>query len=92
MIKTDIAKEKASPNIFIPADKTTNTYELSRRECKSLLKEKITKTYKKGTPRLEDAINLEAKQIAKSIKLDNKIECTAKNPALKTLKYRKINF
>ena len=92
MIKTDIAKEKASPNIFIPADKTTNIYELSRRECKSLLKEKITKTYKKGTPRLEDTINLEAKQIAKSIKLDNKIECTAKNPALKTLKYRKINF
>ena len=92
MIKTDIAKEKASPNIFIPADKTTDIYELSRRECKSLLKEKITKTYKKGTPRLEDTINLEAKQIAKSIKLDNKIECTAKNPALKTLKYRKINF
>ena len=92
MIKTDIAKEKASPNIFIPADKTTNIYELSRRECKSLLKEKITKTYKKGTPRLEDTINLEAIQIAKSIKLDNKIECTAQNPALKTLKYRKINF
>ena len=92
MINTDIAKEKASPNIFTPADKTTNIYELSRRECKSLLKEKITKTYKKGTPRLEDTINLEAKQIAKSIKLDNKIECTAKNPALKTLKYRKINF
>ena len=92
MIKTDIAKEKASPNTFIPADKTTNIYELSRRECKSLLKEKITKTYKKGTPRLEDTINLEAIQIAKSIKLDNKIECTAQNPALKTLKYRKINF
>ena len=91
-MKADIAKEKASPNLFIPADKTTNIYELSRRECKSLLKEKITKRYKKGTPRLEDTINLEAKQIAKGIKLYYKIECTAKNPALITLKYRKANF
>ena len=41
---------------------------------------------------MEDAINLEAKQIAKGIKLDDKIECTANNPAFITLKDHKTNF
>ena len=41
---------------------------------------------------MEDAINLEAKQIADGIKLDDKIECTAKNPAFTTLKVHKTNF
>ena len=73
MIKADIARVKALPNVFIPADKTTNMYELLPTEYKRLLKDNMTKTYKKVTPRLEHAINLEAKQNAKGIKLDNKI-------------------
>ena len=52
----------------------------------------ISKTYKKLRPRLEDAINLEAKQIVKGIKLDDKIECAAKNPAFTTLKDHKTNL
>ena len=39
-----------------------------------------------------DAINLEAKQTAKGINLDDKIECTAKNPASIMLKDHKANF
>ena len=41
---------------------------------------------------MEDAIDLEAKQIAKGTKLDYQIECTAKNPAFIALKDRKTNF
>ena len=67
-------------------------YELLPTEYKKLLKDNITKTYKKATPRLEDAINLEAKQIAKDIKLDDEIECTAKNVALTMLKDQKNFF
>ena len=37
-IKADIRKVKASPNLFIPADKTANMYELSPTEYKKLLK------------------------------------------------------
>ena len=29
LIKADIARVKASPNLFIPADRTTNMYEIS---------------------------------------------------------------
>ena len=41
---------------------------------------------------MEDAIDLEAKQIAKGTKLHYQIECTAKNPAFITLKDHKTNF
>ena len=64
LMKADVGKVKASPNLFIPTDKITNMYELSPTEDKKLLKDTITKTYIKPTPRLEDAINLEAKLIA----------------------------
>ena len=57
-------------------------YELSPSEYKKLLKDHVTKTYKTPTPGLENTINLEAKQIAKGIKLDDKIESTAKNQAI----------
>ena len=62
MIKVDTAKVKASSNVFIPADKTTNMYEFSPTEYKKSFKDNITKTYKKITPRLEDAINLRQKR------------------------------
>ena len=39
-MKADIAKVKASTNVFIPADKLS----LSPKECKKLLKNIITKT------------------------------------------------
>lgn len=91
-LKQDISKINASKKLFIPADKTTNMYELSPEEYNKLLKDNVTKTYQKATPRLEKAINLEAKQIAKTIKLDDRIECLAKNPAFVTLKDHKSNF
>ena len=92
LMKADIAKLKDSSKLFIRADKTTNRYELSPTEYKTLLKDNITKTYKKATPRLEDAINLEANHIGKGTRLDDKIECTAKNPAFIALKDHKANF
>ena len=91
-IKDDINKIKSSSNVFIPADKTTNMYELTPKEYKKLLRNNVTKTYRKAPPRLEKAINLEAKEIAKNINLDDRIECIAKNNAFVTLKDHKQNF
>ena len=48
-------------------------YEISSTVYKILLKGNITKTYEKVTPRLEDAIILEVKQIPKDIKLNDRI-------------------
>ena len=45
------------------------------------LKEIINKTYRKSSARLEKAINVEAKQIAKNINIDKRVECSTKVPA-----------
>ena len=47
-LKNDNKKIKSSPNIFVLADKTSNIYECKPEEQSKLLKENITKTYKKA--------------------------------------------
>ena len=91
-IKDDINKIKSSLNVLIAADRTTNMYELTPKEYKKLLRNNVTKTYRKAPPRLEKTINLEAKEIAQNINLDDRIECIAKNKVFVTLKDHKQNF
>ena len=55
--------------MFIFADKTNNIYEMSTEYHEKLLKNNITKTYRKAPPKLANSINLEAKQIARNLKL-----------------------
>ena len=61
-------------------------------EYKKLLKENVTKTYKKAPEKLQKSINLEAKSIATNLKLSDRIEKLAEAPAYITLKDHKENF
>ena len=54
--------------------------------------ENIRKTYQKAPKKLEKAINLEVKNIAKSLKLADRIDHLAKAEAFITLKDHKENF
>ena len=83
---------KSSPDVYAFADKTTNIYKLPPQDYRKLLHENITKSYKKSPTRLEKSINLEAKEIAAGVKLDDRIEYMAKAPAYITLKDHKDNF
>ena len=83
---------KPSPDVYAFADKTTNIYKLPPQDYKKLLHENITKSYKKSATRLEKSINLEAKEIAAGVKLDDRIEYMAKASAYITLKDHKDNF
>ena len=91
-LKEDILNIKSSPDVYTFADKTTNIYKLPPQDYKKLLHENITKSYKKSPTRLEKSINLEAKEIAAGVKLDDRIEYMAKAPAYITLKDHKDNF
>lgn len=55
------------------------------------MKENITKTYKKSSAQLEKGINLEAKQIAKTIDMNTRVEFLSKTPAFISLKDHKPN-
>ena len=57
-----------------------------------LLKENVTKTYKKALEKLQKSISLEAKSIATNLKLSDWIKKLAEAPAYMTLKDHKENF
>lgn len=91
-MRNDCSEIKKSDNVYIFADKTNNIYEMSQHQHEKLLMENITKTYKKAPENLEKAINLEAKSIADSYSLSERIDSIAKSPAYITLKDHKENF
>ena len=91
-LKADINEIKKSTDVFAFADKTSNIYKVTPQENKKLLKESVTKTYKKAPLNVDTAINLEAKCIATNLKLNEKIERLAQTPAYITLKNHKETF
>ena len=75
--------------MFVFADKTNNIYEIyemKSEDHEKLILENIAKTYQKAPKKLEKAINLEAKNIAKSLKLADRIDHPAKTEAFIALK------
>ena len=91
-MRPDISEIKSSLNVFIFTQKASNIYKAARREYNKVLKVNITKFYKKSTDRIEKAINMEAKNLAKKIQLSDRTKCLAKSPAFITLKDHKDNF
>ena len=66
-LAADINSIRSSPNLLIPADKTTNLYEMSAKDYNKLLHDNITKSYKKALDSFETEIKREAKAIATSL-------------------------
>ena len=93
-MKSSIFDIKSSPNVLIFRDKTSYISKDAPKEYNKLVKDNITKSYKKSMGRLEKAINRETKSIAKKkkIRLSDRIECLAKIPAFITSKDHKDNF
>ena len=88
----DIKNIKNSGKIYVFADKTSNIYTMPIETHNKLLKDNVTKTYRKAPSKLEQSINLEGKNIAKSYEIDDRVECIANNPAFISLKDHKENF
>ena len=81
-----------SDKLLVPGSKTSNVYKMDTQSYNDLLQKNITKTYKKVTPDTADSIELKAKDIAKKLQLDRRINTTAKREAFITLKVHKPNF
>ena len=58
---------------------------MPKSEHNKLLKENVTKTYKKAPEKLQKLINLEAKSIATKLKFSDRIEKLAEAPAYSLL-------
>ena len=88
----DVKYIKQSKEVFVKADKTTNLYKLEVDSYNKLLQENITAKYKKTNSETTNQINKEAKKIAESLKLDDRIEKLAEKNAFITIKDHKENF
>ena len=88
----DVRKINSCSNILVFADKTNNTYELTREKYSQLLHNNITKSYQKAEPNMKNSIDREAKHLAKRINLEDRMESYAERPAYITLKDHKDNF
>ena len=95
-LQQQLEKDKNDINndsrLLIAADKTNNFYKVEPDHYSELLKNNITKDYKKAPENLDKNINRNDKKIATKLDLADRIDTTAKNQAFITLKDHKPNF
>ena len=85
-------KIRASTNVFVPADKTRNIYEMNPAAYSKLLTENVTNIYKHAEEGTVNAINDDLMQLASKLDISGRVDRTSENPAFITLKDHKPNF
>ena len=76
-LKDDTKRIKKETKLLIAADKTTNFYKLEPSTYNDLLRQNITKSYKKAQPNTTRAIHSENKNIATKLGIDDRVDITA---------------
>ncbi|GFO16991.1 hypothetical protein PoB_004349600 [Plakobranchus ocellatus] len=88
----DINKIIQDRQLYIPADKTDNYYELNDTPYEKLLNKCLLKEYRKTGVKLTHEVEAEDKNIAKRLDLTDRVETAAKKEAFIALKDHKPNF
>ena len=88
----DVKAIRTSNKVLVFADKTSNLYEADKEDYTKLLRDNITKTYRKADPGVKKEIDKEAKILAEDLGLSGRIEQFAEKPAFVTLKDHKDDF
>ena len=91
-LKSDARLISSSDRLLVAADKSTNLYEMNRPDYERLLHNNITQSYRKSNTDLKADIDSEAKEIAVSLSLEDRIQGMSKKEAFITLKDHKDNF
>ena len=69
-MNSDIKNKIKEPNsLLIPEDKTTNYYTMNPASYDKLIKENVTKTYKKSSDSVAEKLDGQSASIAKRLKL-----------------------
>ena len=91
-LKSDVNEIKSRSMMTIPADKSPNLYEMDKDQYRRMLRNSITTSYKKSQTDNKAAIDREAKEVAATMNLSDRIDCIAEKDAFITLKDHKENF
>ena len=91
-LQEDIKSIDQCEKALIFADKSRNLYEVDKETYGKSMMDNITKSYKKAGTSIENDINKDAKDIAKKLKISDRIEILPQQQAFITLKDHKDNF
>ena len=91
-IQQDIKLINDSDKLFVPADKTSNMYKVSKEEYEKIMTESITKTYKKTDNTTKQLVNNAGKRILKDHRIVDRVDINGENNCFITLKDHKENF
>ena len=88
----DARNIELTDKMLIKADKTSNFYHMTTQEYHQLLHNQVTKDYKKTDRNSIQSINVDAKKIAQSLDINDRIPKIIEREAFITLKDHKQNF
>ena len=92
-LNKDINMINKDPFLFIPEDKTKNLYKVSNKDTYSkLLRDNITKSYKRSNVNLINNINIEVNTIRAELKIDDRMKQFNQREAFLTHKDLEVNF
>ena len=91
-LKKEINKVNKSNKVYVPADKTSNTYLLEPQKYKDLLDKNVQKDYKKEDPKNIEKVDDVHRKIVKELDIHERVFETTKRKAFFTLKDHKTNF
>ena len=91
-LKHDVKKVNLSDKVLVFADKSRNVYELDKTQYEKLLRENITKSYRKADEQSVNSVNQELNDIATKLDIGDRIKSTARQQAFISLKDHKENF
>ena len=91
-LSKDIKKIKNSKKVFINADKSRNTSEMTKEKYQKYLLENITKIYKRTPGRKINKINIEANNIVIKLGIEDRVERLSEANAYVTVKDHKEEF
>ena len=91
-LKNDISQMNKLKDVIIAADKSNNFYTCDVPTYKNLRNKNIEKEYMKSTVETVEEVNMKSKEIAKKLKLDNRVQRYSKSECFITLKDHKENF
>ena len=91
-LRNDIRDIRESNKLFVSADKFRNIYKASKASYERMMHENVTKTYKKCNTNKPNSINFKAKQIARKLKIDDRVEKLDENETYVAIKDHKEGF
>ena len=88
----DVKTINSSSDLFVPADKTPNVYQISKPKYEELLTKNITAHYTKDNDDTVAHINKEASVIVNKLEIADRVECMSQQQCYLTIKDHKDNF